>query len=66
MAKKDMIINEIDRLYAVIAEIRREYDRLSEQMAQGFMDGDLLSDSEHAEYLMLYRLLKVYNGGNEE
>ena len=66
MVRKDMIINEINRLYAVIAEIRQEYDRLSEKMAKDFMDGDLLSDSEHAEYQLLYHLLKVYNGGNEQ
>lgn len=66
MARKDMIIGEIDRLYAVIDEIRAEYDKLSDKMAREFMDGDVLSDAEQECYRLLYHLLKVYNGGNEE
>ena len=65
MARKDMITSELDRLYAVIDEVRHEYDRLSNKMAQEFMDGDVLTDEEQAQYRLLYHLLKVYNGGNE-
>ena len=67
MARKDMITREIDRLYSVIDEIRAEYDRLSLKMADRLMDdGDVLTDEEQAQYRLLYHLLKVYNGGNEE
>ena len=66
MARKDMIISEINRLYAVIEEVRSEYDKLSYKMAKELTDdGDLLSNEEHAQYLLLYHLIKVYNGGNE-
>ena len=66
MARRDMVITEIDRLYAVINEIRAEYDNLSEKMARDFMDGDVLSDTEQERFRVLYNLLKIYNGGNEE
>ena len=66
MARKDMIITEIDRLYAVIDEIRTEYDKLSNKMARDFMDGDVLSDTEQERFRVLYNLLKIYNRGNEE
>ena len=66
MAPKDMIITEIDRLYAVIDEIRTEYDKLSNKMARDFMDGDVLSDTEQERFRVLYNLLKIYNRGNEE
>lgn len=65
MARRDMMVAEIDRLYEVMDEIRSEYDRLSIRMAQQLMDGDLLTDTEHERYKLLYHLLKVYNGGSE-